>query len=75
MTDKADLDNYSFDVIYSEEDKEFVGTCKEFPGLSHLDKTKKKALNGIKKLVRDCLEIDKEDKKPKRIIRRKNVKT
>lgn len=37
----------NFYVEYSEEDKEYVGLCEEYPGLSYLDKTKEFALEGI----------------------------
>lgn len=34
-------------VFWSNEDKEFVGICKEFPSLSFLSKTEEEALTGI----------------------------
>jgi len=43
--------NYS--VTWSEEDKEWVGLCDEFPSLSWLDGTPEYALAGIQKLVAD----------------------
>jgi predicted RNase H-like HicB family nuclease len=45
------MKDYTYSVIWSEEDKEYVGLCSEFHGLSWLDKSKKKALQGIKDLV------------------------
>lgn len=41
-----------FNVIWSEEDGEWVGLCDKYPSLSHLDKNKNKALEGIKELVK-----------------------
>ncbi|MCC6811844.1 MAG: type II toxin-antitoxin system HicB family antitoxin [Deltaproteobacteria bacterium] len=42
---------YTYRISWSEDDGEFVGTCAEFPSLSHLDKTDERALLGIKTLV------------------------
>lgn len=44
---------YTFSVSWSEEDQEYVGVCKEFPSLSHLDPDREAALQGIKALVED----------------------
>lgn len=44
-------DHYSYKVIWSDEDQEFVGLCSEFPSLSCLDEDRVKALSGIKDLV------------------------
>jgi len=38
------------------EDKEYVGLCAEFPGLSWLSKTPEGALRGIRKVVADVVE-------------------
>lgn len=46
---------YACRVIWSEEDKEFVGLCDAFPSLSWLDKTEEAALQGITALVEDIL--------------------
>ncbi len=45
------LDHCTFRVSWSAEDREYMGTCAEFPGLSHLDATKVAALRGIEQLV------------------------
>lgn len=45
-------DHYTYRVSWSEEDQEFVGTCLEFPSLSHLDEDRHAALEGIEELVR-----------------------
>jgi len=44
-------DKYSYRVIWSEEDAEYVGLCAEFPSLSWLSRTPETALKGIRKLV------------------------
>ncbi len=44
-------DQYSYRVRFSEEDQQFVGTCLEFPSLSHLDEGAEAALQGIERLV------------------------
>ena len=44
-------DHYTYRVSWSQEDQEFVGTCAEFPSLSHLDQTRVDALQGIEQLV------------------------
>ena len=49
------LDRYSYRLTWSEEDKEHVGLCAEFPSLSWLDSSPEKALAGIRKLVQAAL--------------------
>ena len=49
------IDRYTYRVTWSEEDKEHVGLCAEFPGLSWLEKTPEKALQGIRRLVRESI--------------------
>jgi predicted RNase H-like HicB family nuclease len=43
---------YTFSVEWSDEDQKFVGTCTEFPSLSHVAATREAALVGIRALVR-----------------------
>ncbi len=45
------VEKYRYIVVWSEDDKEFVGKCTEFPSLSHLDKDRIKAMQGIYDLV------------------------
>lgn len=45
------LDHYTYRVSWSAEDQEYVGTCAEFPGLSHLAATKVEALQGVGELI------------------------
>ena len=49
-------DRYTYRVSWSPEDKEYVGSCAEFPSLSHLDPDMDKALAGIRSLVGDVVE-------------------
>lgn len=44
-------DNYTYSVLWSEEDKEYVGLCSEFPGLSWLSENQDAALHGIRQMV------------------------
>ena len=48
-------DKYTYRVIWSEEDTEYVGLCAEFPSLSWLSRTPETALKGIRKLVAQTL--------------------
>ena len=43
--------HYTYRVIWSEEDNEFVGLCAEFPSLSWLDAEQGTALAGMVSLV------------------------
>ncbi|MBX3688566.1 toxin-antitoxin system HicB family antitoxin [Dokdonella sp.] len=43
--------HYTYRVIWSEEDGEFVGLCAEFPGLSWLAPKMEDALGGIARIV------------------------
>lgn len=47
----SDIRQYSYRVLWSEEDQEFVGLCAEFPSLSWLDEDQMAALAGIVDLV------------------------
>jgi predicted HicB family RNase H-like nuclease len=49
-------DHYSYRVIWSEEDKEHVGLCAEFPSLSWLAHSPEEALHGIREVVADIIE-------------------
>ncbi len=45
----------SYQVIWSDEDEEFVGLCAKFPSLSWLAPTLEDALQGIKSLVAEVV--------------------
>jgi predicted HicB family RNase H-like nuclease len=49
-------DHFTYRVAWSEEDGEYVGTCAEFPSLSHLDGDQDAALRGVRALVADVVE-------------------
>ena len=44
-------DRYTYKITWSEEDKEYVGLCVEFPSLSWLAESQESALKGIRKVV------------------------
>jgi len=49
-------DRYTYRVTWSEEDKEYVGLCAEFPSLSWLARTHVAALKGIRNVVADVIQ-------------------
>ena len=49
-------DHYTYRVTWSEDDKEYVGLCAEFPSLSWLAGTPESALKGIRKTVADVVD-------------------
>ena len=48
-------DHYTYRVTWSEDDKEYVGLCAEFPSLSWLASSQQGALKGISTLVADIV--------------------
>ncbi len=58
------MEKYSYRVIWSEEDQEFVGLCAEFPSLSWLEEEQDAALHGIVRLVSDTLKDMEANKEP-----------
>jgi len=46
---------YTYRIIWSVEDEEFVGLCAEFPSLSYLDQNRYQALEGITNLVKEVI--------------------
>lgn len=56
MKKKLDVvQKYTYRVIWSEEDQEYVGLCAEFPSLSWLDRSQAGALRGIVAAVQDVV--------------------
>jgi predicted HicB family RNase H-like nuclease len=49
-------DHYTYRTTWSAEDREYVGLCAEFPGLSWLAKAPESALKGIRKVVAGVVE-------------------
>ena len=58
------MEKYTYRVIWSEEDQEFVGLCAEFPILSWLEEEQDAALHGIVRLVSDTLKDMEANKEP-----------
>ncbi len=50
-----DSRHYSYRVIWSPEDEQYVGLCDEFPLLSWLDNSQDSAWHGILHLVKDVV--------------------
>lgn len=55
------LQNYSFDVRWSEEDREYVATSLEFPGLSGLGRTAEEAVTELRAAMEVAVEAFVED--------------
>ncbi len=55
-------DEYTYSVVWSEEDQEFVGLCAEFPSLSWLAKSQEKAWAGIMDLINTVIKGTYDDK-------------
>lgn len=69
MKIKINEKKYSYRVIWSEKDKEFVGTCAEFPGLSISLPDQQCAFFGIVKAVKLAIEtMEQENRKPSKPI-------
>jgi len=47
---------YTYRITWSEDDREFVGLCIEFPSLSWLAKTPEGALKGIRRAVKKAVQ-------------------
>lgn len=63
---------YTYRVLWSEDDQQYVGVCSEFPAVSYLAKTHAAALEGVIGRVRDVLEDKRkvgEDPPPPKAIR------
>ena len=57
-------DKYTYRVTWSEEDREYVGLCVEFPSLSWVAKSQTAALKGIRKVVADAVRDMKKNQEP-----------
>jgi predicted HicB family RNase H-like nuclease len=53
----AQVDKYTYRVRWSEEDREFVGTCAELPGLSWLDADPDEAFQEIRRVAEEAVVI------------------
>ncbi len=61
---KSKNDHYTYRVTWSEEDREHVGLCAEFPSLSWLAPTPESALKGIRHVVAEVIHDMKSRKEP-----------
>lgn len=57
-------EKYSYRIIWSDDDQEFVGLCAEFSSLSWLSKTQDGAFQGIRKLVANVVKDLKKNHEP-----------
>jgi len=57
-------DHYTYRVTWSEDDREYVGLCAEFPSLSWLASSPQAALRGIRKVVADVVADMKRSREP-----------
>jgi predicted HicB family RNase H-like nuclease len=57
-------DRYTYRVTWSDDDKEYVGLCAEFPSLSWLAVSPEAALKGIRKVVADVVKDMKKNGEP-----------
>jgi len=48
-------EKYTYRVVWSDEDREYVGLCAELPSLSWLDKSQAAALRGIVGAAREAV--------------------
>ena len=57
MVTKSEIknDRYTYRLTWSEEDKEYVGLCAEFPSLSWLADKQDAAIQGIRNLVAEVI--------------------
>ena len=56
--------HYTYRVMWSEEDQEYVALCAEFPSLSYLAKHRTKALEGITEVVSSVIKDLKSEGEP-----------
>jgi hypothetical protein len=66
-------DHFTYRVAWSEEDGEYVGSCAEFPSLSHLDGDQDAALRGVRGLVADVVEDMRARRAGSRAVRRAHL--
>lgn len=52
----SDAARYTYSVMWSPDDEEYVGTIAEMPSLSWLEPSREAALAGIQRLVEEILE-------------------
>ena len=60
----AGNDRYTYRVTWSDDDKEYVGLCVEFPSLSWLASSQEAALRGVRSVVKKVLADMKKNREP-----------
>lgn len=55
MKKQKNIDHYTYRVIWSEEDNQYIGLCAEFPSLSWLAPNPEQALRGIRRVVSNVI--------------------
>lgn len=55
--ESMDINDCHYEVKWSEEDRQFVGTVQEFPSLSWLDDSPEASLSGIQRIVLEAASI------------------
>ena len=60
----ARIDRYTYRVTWSDDDKEYVGLCVEFPSLSWLASSQEAALRGVRSVVKKVLADMKKNREP-----------
>lgn len=50
------IEGEKYNVVWSEEDGEYLGTCASFPSLSYLSESREQALEGIVRTVSEVKE-------------------
>ena len=69
----VNYEHYTYKVIWSNEDEEYVALCAEYPSLSYLDENRIQALEGITNLVKDIVsDMEANGEKPPIPISEKN---
>ena len=53
---QQEIEKYTYRLMWSEEDEEFVGLCAKFPSPSWLASTSEEAFKGIRTIVKECTE-------------------
>jgi len=64
MKRQAEIDRYTYRVIWSEDDEQYVGLCAEFPSLSWLACSPEEALRGILKVAANVVKDMKANGEP-----------
>ena len=64
MKRPSEIDHYTYRVIWSDEDEQYVGLCAEFPSLSWLASSPEEALRGILRVATKVVKDMKANSEP-----------